>query len=306
MKPLTLSSFEEALSLSRQIGQRAATIKQLARVTIRQGHLDEAEALLEQALQLYLELYDNNKLHINVAAVKFQQGALALQRERSIDAKRHFNECLLIRRHVYAYACPVQGSECHSHANPTHLEVACVLHEIGRVDFSSTRFSQSMEMFEDEKIILERLMEASTNDGVRIYQARLNNLTWLRKCAKEMGNDDMATLFANERNDLKQQTGEQSKQTQQKLLHCESVSLQRKVVQSRLLARRFALENKNSSNQSCKGELSTIINELSDSLKIASSGPMKRAAMEFRDTLLPWINKPNNRAPILAACDHLR
>ena len=293
------SLLEEALRCSRQIGQRAATIKQLARVTIRQGYLDQAEALLEQALQLYLELYDNNKLHINVAAVKFQQGALALQRERVEDAKRHFIDCLLIRRHVYAYA----SGPCN--ANPTHLEVACVLHEIGRVEFSNTRFSQSMDMFKDEKIILERLMEASTNDGVRIYQARLNNLTWLRKCAKEMGDDDMATVFANERTDLKKQTDEQSKQAQQKLLYCESVSLQRKVVQSRLLARRFALEKKNSS-QSCRGELVTIMDELSNQLKIASSGPMKQAAMEFRDTLLPWIDRSNNRAPILTACDHLR
>lgn len=77
---------KEALSLSRQIGQRAATLKQLARVTIREGSLDQAESYLEQALELYLELYGENKLHINVAAVKFQQGALALQREQLDEA----------------------------------------------------------------------------------------------------------------------------------------------------------------------------------------------------------------------------
>ena len=63
----------EALSLSSQIGQRAATLKQLARVTIRQGLLDAAENYLEQALELYAELYADNKLHMNIAAVQFQR-----------------------------------------------------------------------------------------------------------------------------------------------------------------------------------------------------------------------------------------
>ena len=79
---------QEALSLSRQIGQRAATLKQLARVTIRQGFLDQAEAYLASSLELYLELYGENKSHINVAAVKFQQGALAVQREQLDEAWR--------------------------------------------------------------------------------------------------------------------------------------------------------------------------------------------------------------------------
>ena len=63
----------EALGLSSQIGQRAATLKQLARVTIRQGLLDAAENYLEQALELYAELYADNKLHMNIAAVQFQR-----------------------------------------------------------------------------------------------------------------------------------------------------------------------------------------------------------------------------------------
>ena len=58
---------QDALKMCRQIGQRAATLKALARVTIRQGYLDQAETYLEQALELYLELYGDNKLHINIA-----------------------------------------------------------------------------------------------------------------------------------------------------------------------------------------------------------------------------------------------
>lgn len=63
----------EALGLCSQIGQRAATLKQLARVTLRQGYLDHAESFLEQALELYGELYADGTKHMNIAAVKFQQ-----------------------------------------------------------------------------------------------------------------------------------------------------------------------------------------------------------------------------------------
>jgi tetratricopeptide (TPR) repeat protein len=77
---------QQALSLKMQIGQRAATLKQLARVAIRRGDFDEAEKCLEQALELYVELFGENTLHINIASVRFQQGALAFQREQLEEA----------------------------------------------------------------------------------------------------------------------------------------------------------------------------------------------------------------------------
>ena len=82
---------KEALKLSRQVGQRAATLKLLARVTIRQGLLDTAESYLRKALELYIELYGERTNHMNIAAVKFQQGALAISdahRGGSIDRRR--------------------------------------------------------------------------------------------------------------------------------------------------------------------------------------------------------------------------
>jgi tetratricopeptide (TPR) repeat protein len=174
---------QEALGLSRQIGQRAATIKQLARVTLRQCFLDQAQSYLDQALVLYLELYGENKLHINIAAVRFQQGALALQQSRfskngetqSLDnAWRSFHECLRIRRHVYSYASPLGNS---SEANPIHLEVSSVLHKLGSVRFAQKRFTQAMRMLDAQRFILDKLSQTAPRDE-RIYQARLNNLTW--------------------------------------------------------------------------------------------------------------------------------
>lgn len=295
---------EEALSLSRQIGQRAATIRQIARITIRQGSLDHAESYLEQALQLYLELYDNNKLHINVAAVKFQQGVLAYQRERYEDAKRNLLECLQIRRYVYAYAAESDD------INPINIEIASVLHELGHVEFAQGRFAQSTSMFNNEKAVLERLAETSTSNSIKIYQSRLNNLTWLKKCSKEMHDEEKVMLFTNERNELKKKAGEKSTQEEKQHhshLLCESVALQRKSVQCRLLARRFALEKKSQNyNQSCRDDLLTSLDVLADELATSSSGEMSQAASSFRNSVMLWIDKPKRRAPILNACDSLR
>ncbi|KAL3787927.1 hypothetical protein ACHAWO_001076 [Cyclotella atomus] len=103
----------EALGLCSQSGERAATLKQLARVTIRQ--------------------------------VQYQRGALALQQERFDDAWLHFTETLRIRRHVYSYARSPKDS------NPVHMEVSCVLHELGCVGFARGSYAESKDMFSQEK-----------------------------------------------------------------------------------------------------------------------------------------------------------
>lgn len=87
-------------------------------------------------------------------------------------------ECLRIRRHVYAYARSLKDK------NPIHLEVSCVLHELGSVGFAQQCYTKAKEMFSLEKEILVKLEEAVTNNmahPLRIHQARLTNLTWLKK-----------------------------------------------------------------------------------------------------------------------------
>lgn len=102
------------------------------------------------------------------------KGALALQREKLEDARLHYLECLRIRRYVYSYA------QTSKDKNPIHLEIACVLHELGCVSFAQGSYAQSKDMFVSEKEILMKLEEALTPSD-RIRQARLTNLTWLRK-----------------------------------------------------------------------------------------------------------------------------
>jgi hypothetical protein len=102
---------------------------------------------------------------------------LALQQERFNDAWLHFTEALRIRRHVYSYARSAKDT------NPVHIEVSCVLHELGCVGFARGSYAQSKDMFLQEKEILIRLEEAQISSD-RIHQARLTNLTWLRKVSK--------------------------------------------------------------------------------------------------------------------------
>ncbi len=307
---------QEALGLSRQIGQRAATLKQLARVTIRQGQLDKAEIYLEQALDLYMELYgENHKNHINIAAVKFQQGALARQREQWEQAGLHFSACLVIRRNVYAYAKPV-GAE--DEENPTHLEISCVLHEIARIAFAQLYFPQAVATLKSEKIILERLEETSDHHLEKIYQSRMTNLTWLRKCAKEMGDEDLVTQIGNERSALKQQQQQQQQQQTSFVIgnddenplpnnNANAASLRHASMDCRLAARKLVLEqDKDGSKLAC---LNSSLSHLEKEIQLAPpSCPMKMDAKKFLDTVTKWKDKPNDmrKAPLLEACDVLR
>jgi tetratricopeptide (TPR) repeat protein len=295
---------QEALGLSRQIGQRAATLKQLARVTIRQGLLDRAETYLEQALELYVELYGDNKLHINIAAVKFQQGALATQCEQLEQAWDHFSECLRIRRHVYAYTRPIQGSTA-ADDNPTHLEVSCVLHELGCVAFAQGWFSQSCDMLKAEGAILERLQETSTQTE-SLFQARLTNLTWRRKCAKQMDQEEEATRLTRERTNLKIRAKQETKE-ETNCIHADTIILQQEAVECRLLARQFALGNIKEKD-SDRDELEYSLTRLMEEMKVSPPGSMKRAATQFCHTIVQNMNVPvaEKRSAILKSCDALR
>jgi tetratricopeptide (TPR) repeat protein len=297
------SLLQEALCLSRQIAQRAATLKQLARVTIRQGDLDRADNYLEQALDLYKELYGENKIHINIAAVKFQQGALALQTEQWDSAWTHFSECLRIRRNVYAYARPLGGDK---DKDPTHLEVSCVLHELARVAFAQEYFQKAMDILRSERESLEKLEETSDHHVERIYQARLTNLTWMKKCAKGLCKDDLANKFAHERSLLKKNLANSKKQENAEKLTGVSGYLTEAAMHCRLAARKIALEKDKTGSKT--EVLNFFLAELSREIDFTDSGPMRAQALKFRNEVAKWKDQPalERRQPLLKACDELR
>lgn len=223
-----------------------------------------------------------------------------MQREQLDDALDCYQECLRIRRQVYAYA----SSSCD--ANPIHLEVAVVLHELGTVCFALKMYSQSMKMLNEERNILERLEEQSTTHNEKfLYQAHSTNLTWSMKCAKELGDNTNADLFLHARLELKKHSiRSKEKQEPPCLNDEESNSLQEKVISCRLLARKFALEKKESNNY--RGDLLAGLGELLEEIKASSSRSMKQPAIEFHDAILALLDQPGMRSPILAACDNLR
>merc|ERR1712127_775000 len=96
-------------------------------------------------------------------------------------------------------------------------------------------------MLTSERTILERLEEIAVGEqSERLRQARLTNLTWLIKCAKELGNDDEAAELATKRASMKKRSGHKSKMPDESL--SASVELQERAMQCRLLARSFVLE----------------------------------------------------------------
>jgi tetratricopeptide (TPR) repeat protein len=295
---------QEALGMSRQIGQRAATLKQLARVTIRQGLLSRAEAYLEEALELYKELYGDTAKHINIAAVKFQQGALAVQCDDFEQAWSHYSECLRIRRHVYAYARPCSTDK---NLNPTHLEIACVLHELAHVAFAQGRFSQSKEMLQAEGAILERLQETMSTPMERLFQARLTNLTWLRKCSKELGDEDEAARLAAVKMNLKKHANQGSKEDQNK---GHATALHQEAIRCRLIARKFVLSDSNEVNQNepDREKLREALRILLRKINESPGCPMKQATMEFRKVVLECMDMSpkTRRSETLRACDVFR
>ena len=218
-----------------------------------------------------------------------------MQREQLDDAWSCFYECLRIRRHVYAYAASAED------ANPIHTEVSCVLHELGTCGFAQKQYSLSMEMLNAEKTVLEKLEETSQSE--RTYQALFTNLTWSIKCAKEMGDNAKAALLSNEKIAMKRNIEMQtSSEKCCRHLHVHSDALQKKAMHCRLLARKFALENPTM----YPDDLSSSLEALWEEIKRTPSGKMKQASMQFRDTILMWIDKPKRRTPILTACDNLR
>lgn len=268
---------------------------------MREGSLDLAKTYLEQALELYLELYGDNKLHINVAACKFQQGALAFQHEQFEQAWLHFSECLRIRRHVYSYARPI-GSK--KEDNPTHLEISCVLHELGRVAFAQGRYETATDILKSERLILERLVETAAQSE-RLFQARLTNLTWSLKCARELGSEEDVTQLTLDKARMKKvRGGKQSEQT----LDVQSDALALEALECRDLSRRFALQKREGSIAEKQQILACLADLQKEIHKANSAGSMKSSCIEFRKVVLQWIDKPcgDRRGPILQACDDLR
>jgi cysteinyl-tRNA synthetase len=245
---------------------------------------------------LYIEMYGENTLHVNVAALKFQQGALACQREQLEQAWLHFSECLHARRHVYAYS---QGN---------HLEVSSVLHELGCVAFAQKRLTKACEMLTAEKAILDQLCETSSQHD-RLFQARLTNLTWLRKCAKESGDGEEARKKGAERTALKRKEKQQASKTPN-TTYPQVLALEHEAFRCRAVARQFALarvampQSKEPTQMQVKAALANLLKEIERS----PSCPLRETAAYFHMMVTESLacSSRSSITKVFEACDTMR
>jgi tetratricopeptide (TPR) repeat protein len=303
------SLLQEALTLRMQKGQRAATLKQLARVLIRQGLLDRAELYLDQALELFHELYGENSLHINLDSVKHQLGALAFQREHFDQAWEYLSDCLRIRRRIYAYARPITTNQSSdTDENPVHPDVSAVLHELASVAFAQGRYTQSNTLLLAEKDILERLEETTTQPQ-RVLQARLTSFTWLIKCAKELGDDKRVKKLTDERSALKRSSkGQATLETEASKRAPTCMSLQHEATKTRALVRQYALSSPEK-RVSTKSSILTALENLGEEAgSNRSAKQMSNAALSFQTRVHKVLQAPgkDTRSLLLKACDEIR
>lgn len=292
----------QALGSDIQIGQRAATLRQLARICIRRGEYQAADNRLKQALELYAELYGEYAVHINIAAVKFQQGTLAFQREQYDQAWDYFSECLRVRRKVYSY----------SHGN--HIEVSIVLHELACVALAQGRTGAAREMLTKEKDVLNQLFETSSQHE-RLLQALLTNLTWLRKCAKELGMEEEARLLSKEqivlkRRERRRSATSSSRKNPSTLASSTDICLQEEALQCRTIARQYALANREDQEKFTDKLKYTLANLCEEMDRSTNTCFIFAACHEFHqrvsDALMDESNQASKNKAILKACDELR
>eukprot|EP00301_Raphidiophrys_heterophryoidea_P027489 c9683_g1_i1.p1 GENE.c9683_g1_i1~~c9683_g1_i1.p1 ORF type:complete len:877 (+),score=262.59 c9683_g1_i1:1660-4290(+) len=167
--------------------EEAATLHQLAVVATdsRPPRLDEAEALLQAALQV-----ENHygAQPVSRAATLQQLGRVAIRRGQLLQAKTYLSEALALHQLVYQntihinIACvhqalgivhreqnDLQASANHLtealrirkliYSGTTHQEVAYSLHELGKTYALAQNFEGALNCFEEEKRCLQQLLQ---------------------------------------------------------------------------------------------------------------------------------------------------
>jgi cysteinyl-tRNA synthetase len=179
------------------------------------------------------------------------------------------------------------------------------LHKLGCVAFVQKRIAKACEMLMAEKDILVQLSESSERPE-RLVQARLTNLTWLRKCAKEVGDDDKVRSIIAER--AKIELDEKLRLSTETIVPSSFLinpSLQRELLECRVAARQYALSNpqkKEETRQRVHKTLTSIWSEIEKSPDCS----MKAAAIQFHRMITDSLSQPSNKRQIFEACDSLR
>ena len=222
-----------------------------------------------------------------------------MQLEQYNDAWEHFSDCLRSRKIIYSYS---QG---------THFEIASTQHQLARVAFAQNKIEVASEMLQAEKAVLDQLYE-TTGECERLLQALLTNLTWLRKCAKETGDEAGLSKWTIARADVKRRETAESllaKCSGQAVNPAITHGLHEEALRCRLVARQFALA-KPSDRQRLLIDLEVSHQSLGREIEESHVCSLKRATVEFYQMISFAIAKGEDTAQInatvLKACDCLR
>jgi tetratricopeptide (TPR) repeat protein len=135
---------------------RAATLQQLGRVGVRLGKLEEAEARLQEALNIYSKVYGERRArsHINVAAVHYQLGSCLSAMHRYEEASAHYSVALSIRTTVYAD--DEDGGD--------HTEIVSCLQALGQAELDRGQLNSAEALFTREYEMANRLLVLVTSE----------------------------------------------------------------------------------------------------------------------------------------------
>jgi cysteinyl-tRNA synthetase len=180
----------------------------------------------------------------------------------------------------------------------THHRI--VQHELGCVALAQKRYQKAKELLDEEWLILDELAE-TLNQHNRLYHAKLTCLTWLRKCAKELGDDAEVRKLTEARASLK-------KKHQLKGGHeciCpKTLALQQKTLHCRLLVRQYALAKDKSAE--ALQELEHVLTDFSRAIHASPNGLLREAAEQFRRKVCAVLSTSQPCSGLLKACDELR
>jgi hypothetical protein len=136
-----------------------------------------------------------------------------------------------------------------------------------------------------------------------------------------MGDEELSAQFSNERTALKQATcgnskgggggahnnNDEARPQSSEDTDATSLNLQHASMSCRLAARKLVLEQDRDGSKMTNLKFS--LSHLSEEIQVAPKGsPIRAAAMEFRDAVIQWKDKPKGlrQGPLLEACDVLR
>jgi hypothetical protein len=135
----------------------------------------------------------------------------------------------------------------------------------------------------------------------RLFHIKLTNLTWLKKCAKSLGDDAEVKTINEARSRLKAANKNCNEKRSSK---CGSLPLQRELLHCRLVARQFALAATKSVE--IKANLEVAVADLGHMIQASPNGPLHKAAETFRRKASDALLDPSKSSTLLEACDDLR